>query len=104
MRYCKHSGIAVESWSPLGGTRGTLLEEQIVEDIAQLHGKTPAHVVLRWHIQSGLIAIPKSVRTERIRENIDIFDFQLSETDMNELSLLDGENRRGPSPYEMNYA
>lgn len=103
-RYCREREIAVESWSPLGGSRSSLLDEQIVVDIASLHNKTPAQVVLRWHLQSGFIAIPKSIHADRIRENFDIFDFELNETDINELYLLDGENRRGPSPYEMNYA
>lgn len=103
-RYCRSKGMAVESWSPLGGTGSGLLYDQIVHDIASLHNKTPAQVILRWHIQSGFIAIPKSVHVERIEENIDIFDFELSDVDMKELAILDGENRRGPSPYEMNYA
>lgn len=101
-KYCAEHGIAVESWSPIGGSRGNLLDERIVKDIAEAHSKTPAQVVLRWHIQSGLITIPKSVQPERIKENINIFDFELEELDMLELSLLDGENRQGPDPYAMN--
>lgn len=100
--YCAEYSIAVESWSPIGGSGSTLLDEQIIKDIADAHSKTPTQIVLRWHIQSGLITIPKSVRPEHIKENINIFDFELEEIDMLELSLLDGDNRLGPNPYEMN--
>lgn len=103
-RFCAKYDIAVESWSPIGGSNGTLLDEQIVKDIAEAYNKTPAQIVLRWHIQSGLITIPKSVRPDRIRENADVFDFVLDEVDMLELALLDGDNRQGASPYEMNGA
>ena len=101
-RYCEERHIVLESWSPIGGTGGSLLNEQIIIDIAEMHNKTPAQIALRWHIQMGLVAIPKSVHAERIRENIDIFDFELSQTDMDEIALLDGDNRRGPNPYNMN--
>ena len=99
--YCKEKGIVVESWSPLGGNGSSLLEEQLIIDIADAHGKSPAQVVLRWHIQSGLVTIPKSVHAERIHANIDIFDFELTQTDMEEIGLLDGNNRRGADPYHM---
>ena len=100
--YCAEKGIAVESWSPIGGSGGTLLDDPDLTDIAEKHDKSPAQVAIRWHIQSGLIVIPKSVHEERIRENIDVFDFELSPEDMAILGKLDGPNRHGPDPVEMN--
>ncbi|GAB3007669.1 aldo/keto reductase [Amycolatopsis acidiphila] len=81
-------GIVTESWSPLA--RGRLLEHDILRTIARKHGKTPAQVVLRWHIEMGLVAIPKSVTPERIRENIDIFDFELDSQDVAGIAILEG--------------
>lgn len=100
-QYCHEHGIAVESWSPLG-RGGDLLDNAVISRLALLHEKSPAQIVLMWHIQSGLIAIPKSVHAERIEENFNIFDFELSEDDMNELFSLDSGNRLGPDPVEMN--
>lgn len=90
-------GIVTESWSPLG--RGALLEDPVLADIAARHGKTAAQVVIRWHIDSGLVVIPKSVRAERLRENIDIFDFRLDEEDLRRIAALDAaDGRSGPDP------
>ncbi|MGE5501681.1 MAG: aldo/keto reductase [Ignavibacteriales bacterium] len=90
-------GIATESWSPLG--QGTLLSDPIIGRIAEKHGRTPAQVVIRWHLDSGLIVIPKSVTPSRIRENIAVFDFQLDEDDMNAMARLDSPRGRiGPDP------
>ena len=89
--------IATESWSPLG--QGTLLADPVLAAIAARHGKTVAQVILRWHIDSGLVVIPKSVRADRLRENIDIFDFALSQEDMHDIALLDdADGRIGPEP------
>jgi 2,5-diketo-D-gluconate reductase A len=73
-------GIVTEAWSPLA--RGELVDDETIVAIAREHGKTPAQVILRWHLQIGNVAIPKSVTPERIRENIDIFDFELSGEDL----------------------
>lgn len=100
--YCADKGIAVESWSPIGGSGGTLLDDPDLADIADKYGKSPAQIAIRWHIEKGLIVIPKSVHEQRIIENIDVFDFQLDETDMALLDGLDGPNRHGPDPLEMN--
>jgi 2,5-diketo-D-gluconate reductase A len=94
--FCAQHQIAVEAWSPLG--KGTVLEDPVIGRIAERTGKTPAQVVLRWHIQRGDIVFPKSVTPDRIRENIDIFDFELSGADVNDITLLNKNERTGPDP------
>ena len=94
--FCAQHQIAVEAWSPLG--QGSVLDDPVVGRIAERTGKTPAQVVLRWHIQRGDIVFPKSVTPDRIRENIDIFDFELSGADVNEITLLNKNERTGPDP------
>ncbi|GHF65155.1 diketogulonate reductase-like aldo/keto reductase [Amycolatopsis bartoniae] len=91
-------GIVTEAWSPLA--RGGLLSHQVITTIARKHGKTPAQVVLRWHIEMDLVAIPKSATPERIRENIDIFDFELDAQDVAALATLESGDRQGPHPDE----
>jgi diketogulonate reductase-like aldo/keto reductase len=95
-------GIATEAWSPLGSGRG-LLEDPALAAIATKHGETPAQVVLRWHIQIGNIVIPKSVTPSRIRENIDVFDFELDADDLAAIDALDNGTRLGPDPATFNY-
>lgn len=95
--YCADKGIAVESWSPLMHG-GEVLRDPVVLKLAEQHGKTPAQIVLRWHIQHGLITIPKSVTPERIGENINIFDFELSADDMQALDGLNQDKRIGADP------
>ncbi len=94
--FCAEHQIAVEAWSPLG--RGAVLGEPVIRLIADRVGKTPAQVVLRWHIQRGDIVFPKSVTPDRIRENIDIFDFELSAADVEDIALLNRNERTGPDP------
>jgi 2,5-diketo-D-gluconate reductase A len=86
--YDAAQGIVTESWSPLGAGSG-LLSEPIVTRIAARHGRTPAQIVLRWHIELGLVTIPKSTNPGRLRENIDIFDFALTPEEAAELASLD---------------
>jgi 2,5-diketo-D-gluconate reductase A len=88
--------IATEAWSPLA--QGDLLEDGTIETIAAHHDRTPAQVILRWHLQVGNVVIPKSSTPPRIRENFDIFDFELSEDDMAALERLDSGERIGPDP------
>ncbi|WP_411574978.1 aldo/keto reductase [Streptomyces fradiae] len=90
-------GIATEAWSPLGQGRG-LLEVPAVAAVARKHGRTPAQVVLRWHLQLGNVVIPKSVTPSRIRENVDVFDFELDAEDMAAFAALDEGRRLGPDP------
>ena len=92
-------GIATEAWSPLG--QGSLLTDPTVTAVAEAHGK-PAQVLIRWHIQVGNIVIPESVTPERIVSNFDVFDFELSESDMASISSLDSANRLGPDPRNYN--
>jgi diketogulonate reductase-like aldo/keto reductase len=88
--------IATEAWSPLA--QGALLKEQAIASIAARHGRTPAQVVLRWHLQIGNIVIPKSVTPVRIRENLDVFDFELTGDDLDAITALDRGLRIGPDP------
>lgn len=88
--------IATEAWSPLA--QGDLLDDETIVGIADRHGKTPAQVILRWHLRLGNVAIPKSVTPERIRENIELFDFELSDEEMAEFARLDRGERIGPDP------
>jgi diketogulonate reductase-like aldo/keto reductase len=93
-------GIATEAWSPLGQGKG-LLDDPVIAEIARKHGRTPAQVVLRWHLQLGNVVIPKSATPSRIEENIDVFSFVLEDDDMTGLSTLDNGTRLGPDPDEM---
>jgi diketogulonate reductase-like aldo/keto reductase len=77
---------------------GRILEAPVIVRISEAQGKSPAQIVLRWHIQHGFIVIPKSVTPERIRENIDIFDFKLSDREMRDIDGLDVGERTGPDP------
>jgi diketogulonate reductase-like aldo/keto reductase len=99
--YHAEQGIATEAWSPLGQGKG-LLEVPAIVAIAQKHGRTPAQVVLRWHLQLGNIVIPKSVTPARIRENIEVFDFSLDTEDMAAISALNEDRRLGPDPATFN--
>ena len=94
--FCAEHQIAVEGWSPLG--QGRELDDPTIGTIAERVGKTPAQVVLRWHIERGDIVFPKSVTPARIKENIDIFDFELSGEDVEAISALDKNERSGPDP------
>jgi diketogulonate reductase-like aldo/keto reductase len=89
-------GILTEAWSPLA--QGALLDDPTLGAIAQAHGRSPAQVILRWHVQLGNVVIPKSVTPERIRQNIELFDFELGEDDMKAITDLDRGQRVGPDP------
>ncbi|EFL23600.1 aldo/keto reductase family oxidoreductase [Streptomyces himastatinicus ATCC 53653] len=93
-------GIATEAWSPLA--QGAVLGDEAVVRVAEAHGVTPAQVVLRWHLQTGNIVIPKSVTPERIRQNLDVFGFQLTPADLAALADLDRGLRTGPDPDTLN--
>jgi len=93
-------GIATEAWSPLA--QGGLLADPVIADVAARAGRTPAQVILRWHLQQGRIAIPKSVTPSRIAENLAVFDFELSATDLLLIDALNTDSRIGPDPVEFN--
>ncbi|WP_153812619.1 aldo/keto reductase [Streptomyces sp. SUK 48] len=95
--YHTEHGIRTEAWSPLGQGKG-LLEVPAIVAIAQKHNRTPAQVVLRWHVQQGTIVIPKSVTPSRIRENIEVFDFSLDAEDLAAIGALNEDRRIGPDP------
>ena len=95
-QFCADHQIAVEGWSPLA--RGRVLDDPTIDSIARKYGRTPAQVVLRWHIERGDIVFPKSVTAKRIRQNIDIFSFELSGEDVEAISALDRGERTGPDP------
>lgn len=96
----REHGIATEAWSPLA--QGGLLSDRAVTGLADKYGKTPAQIILRWHLQLGNIVIPKSVTPERIRSNIDVFDFELADDDLAVISDLDTGTRIGPDPDQFN--
>ncbi len=98
--YHRANGIATEAWGPIA-QGGELLQDPTVADLAHGHGRTPAQVVLRWHVQLGNIVFPKSMRPERMRENIDVFGFELSDDDMAAMDALGIGERIGPDPDHM---
>ncbi|MDM4761739.1 aldo/keto reductase [Galbitalea sp. SE-J8] len=93
-------GIATEAWSPLA--QGAVLADPVITAIAARHGKTPAQVVLRWHLQQGRIVIPKSVTPSRIAENLDVFDVTLGDDELAAIDALDRDGRTGPHPARFN--
>jgi 2,5-diketo-D-gluconate reductase A len=99
--YCGDHGIAVEAWSPIA--RGKILDDPTIAAIAGRAGKSLAQVTLRWHVQRGDIVFPKSVNPDRIAENIDIFDFELSADDMAAITALNRDERIGPDPNTFDY-
>lgn len=101
--FCHGKDIAVEAWSPLGGTGGTLLTDQRLLDIGEKYGKSSAQVVLRWDLQRGVIPLPKSVHSTRIMQNIHVFDFELDESEMRLISSLDTGKRNGADPNDFDF-
>jgi 2,5-diketo-D-gluconate reductase A len=101
--YGRDHGIATEAWSPIA--QGKVLGDPVIERIADAAGRSPAQVVLRWHIQRGDIVFPKSVSQDRMRSNFELFDFELTDSDMDAISALDqGEpGRTGPNPDTFDY-
>ncbi|MBU7314479.1 aldo/keto reductase [Paenibacillus oleatilyticus] len=93
--FCKEHKIQLEAWSPL--MQGNL-DLPLLSELAGKYGKTPAQIILRWDLQHGVVTIPKSIRESRIRENIDVFDFTLSDEDMARLDGLNQDRRFGPDP------
>jgi len=92
-------GIATEAWSPLG--QGELIRDKSIGELAAKYGRTPAQVILRWHVQLGNVVIPKSVTPARIEENFQVFDFELADDDMAAIGDLDAGQRFGPNPDEL---
>lgn len=93
--YHAQHGIVTQSWSPIGGESNDVLREPVVVEVAERHGRTPAQVVLRWHMELGLATIPKSSDPERLKQNLDIFDFTLSADEVAAISALDQGDAAG---------
>ncbi|MFS0605156.1 aldo/keto reductase [Peribacillus frigoritolerans] len=94
--FCKEQGIQLEAWSPL--MQGELLDNDVLQAIATKHGKSVAQVILRWDLQNGIVTIPKSTKEHRIVENSTVFDFELTEEEMNQIDGLNQNHRVGPDP------
>ncbi len=88
-KYHREHGIVTESWSPIGGSGDGLRSDPVIAEIAAEVGRTPTQVVLRWHVQTGLVAVPKSADPGRIAENLDVFDFELTAEQMARIDALD---------------
>ncbi|MDM4140442.1 MULTISPECIES: aldo/keto reductase [Mycobacterium] len=101
--YGREHGIATEAWAPIA--QGKVLDDPVINRVANTRGKSAAQVVLRWHIQRGDIVFPKSVTPDRVKENFELFDFELDDSDMDAISALDkGESgRNGPNPDTFDY-
>ncbi|CAM3782686.1 aldo/keto reductase [Mesobacillus thioparans] len=99
--FCSQQDIVVEAWSPL--SRGRFLDEPILRSIAERHGKTPAQIILRWHLQHEIIPIPKSITPSRLKENAEVFDFQLSQQEMAEIDGLNKNQRFGADPDHIDF-
>ncbi|MFJ9289042.1 glyoxal/methylglyoxal reductase [Bacillus halotolerans] len=97
--YCKKQGIQLEAWSPL--MQGQLLDNEVLTQIAEKYNKSVAQVILRWDLQHEVVTIPKSIKEHRIIENADIFDFELSQEDMDKIDALNKDERVGPNPDEL---
>ena len=89
LKWMEKDGVQPEAWAPFGEGRGGMFEEEKIRAIAEKYGKTTAQVILRWHLQRGIVVIPKSVHKERMAENLDVFDFELSGADMQKMASLD---------------
>ncbi|MGO4182720.1 aldo/keto reductase [Paenibacillus sp. TAF43_2] len=94
--YCKKQGIQIEAWSPL--MQGQLLDHPVLKEIAEKHNKSIAQVILRWDLQHGIVTIPKSTKEHRIIENCNVFDFELSESELSRIDALNQNLRVGPDP------
>ena len=99
--YCQDKGIQVEAWSPL--MNGSLLEEALIQELASKYGKTPAQIVLRYDVQHNVVTIPKTMTPTRMVENLDIFNFSLTDEEMAQLDALNDGLRCGPDPEKFNF-
>lgn len=103
LKFNRDHRIITQAWSPLG--RGAVLDEEVLKKIAAVHGKSPAQVILRWHLQNGVSFIPKSIHAARITQNANIYDFKLSAPEMQQIDALNNYQRTGREPeltYEYN--
>jgi diketogulonate reductase-like aldo/keto reductase len=101
--FCTKNRIAIEAYSPLGGSTGHLLDDPVIATIAADHKATPAQIIIRWHLQQGHIVIPKSVHKDRIVSNAKVFDFELNPDEMIRINSLDNNQRIGVDPLTANF-
>lgn len=102
--YCLAHDIQVEAWSPLGGSKQTdMREDETIVKIAEAHGKTPTQVIIRWHVQRGIIVLPKSTHEAYIKENIDVMDFTLTKEEMQAIQGLERGTRTGSDPDDFDF-
>ncbi|WP_342553916.1 aldo/keto reductase [Paenibacillus sp. FSL R7-0652] len=99
--YCSKHEIQIEAWSPLG--QGNLMGHPLLQDIAAKYGKSPAQVILRWDLQNGIVTIPKSVTPERIRANTELYDFELTAEEIEQINGLNEDKRFGSDPDNFNF-
>ncbi|UOQ83416.1 aldo/keto reductase [Gracilibacillus salinarum] len=99
--YCETQGIQVEAWSPL--MNAELLTNETIGKIAQAHGKSAAQIILRWDLQHGVVTIPKSMTPSRIKENLEVYEFQLTDLEMQQLDALNENKRSGPDPDQFHF-
>ncbi len=98
IEYCQSRGIIVEAWSPLGGTGGTIMEDEVLKEIAKKHNRSVAQVILRWHASRGIVVLSKSTHQNRIEENFNCMDFDLDEEDIAKIKSIDRNTRTGGDP------
>ncbi|MBP5224177.1 MAG: aldo/keto reductase [Lachnospiraceae bacterium] len=102
--YCREKGITVEAWSPLGGSRTTSIrDDETINAIAKKYNKSAAQVIIRWHLQRDIVVLPKSVHEDRIYQNIDVFDFELTAEECEMIAALDRGARVGSHPDHFNF-
>jgi len=101
-QFARENSINIEAWGPLGQGKYPLFDEQVITDAADAHGKSPAQIVIRWHLQVGNIVFPKSNRAERMAENFNVFDFELTRTEVTMISALERAGRVSAHPNEVN--
>ena len=101
-KYLKPHDIRMQAWYPLGHGSPALMQNEVLKGIAEKYGKTVSQIILRWHVEEGIIPVPKSVSVQHIRENFDIFDFSLDENDLQAVRSLD-TGRGSHNPDDMSY-
>jgi diketogulonate reductase-like aldo/keto reductase len=101
LAYCQKQDIQVEAWSPL--MRGNYFDDPTLTQLAEKYNKTVAQIILRWDIQQKVVTIPKSVNADRIKENAQIFDFELTEEEMEQIAAMNENLRFGPDPDNFNF-
>lgn len=96
--YCRKQGMAVQAWCPLGGAHARFFEKEIFRDMGRKYQKSPAQIILRWHIQKGIYVIPRSSHPIRLKDNLEVFDFRLDDADVDLIDALDTGRRIGADP------